>query len=449
MIPPLLALAFVLVALGAAMLGTRAAQRRFRWHPELSRKSIHVTMGVICLSFPWLFRESWPVWLLAGLAALGLGGIRVVPALHTRLGGVLGGVQRDSWGEVFFPTAVAFVFWLAHGQLLLFCVPVLILTLADACATIIGQRYGFSAYDTDDGRKSLEGSVAFFIVAFLSTHVALLLASNTGRLESLLIATVMGLILTLMEWIAWRGLDNLFIPLVSYVCLVRLSGLRPMDLAARLLVLGGLILGLTIWRRTTRLTPSAVIGSALVLYVTWAVGGWYWLIAPIGTALIYTLLCRDTAGAQRHTVHAIACVGGMGLCWLCHAQVLDTVNAIYAYGAGYAANLSMIAATRFADAAKARPLTRVLSGALLAGYVPLALPYWVVWHKNPHALILAAGALLIQLLALLTFAAWQPALREHPADPSRWMRQGILAGLASAGAFCLISMIEPWSKAFG
>src|SRR5688572_15413048 len=169
---PFVAIALVLAVLGGLMLAVRWAQRRFGLHAELSRKLVHVLMGLVCLTFPWLFREAWPVWTLAGMAVVGLGAIRLLPAIKSKLGQVLGGVERESWGELLFPLAVAFVFALSCGNTILFCVPVLILSLADAMAALIGRRYGFARYETDDGWKSLEGSAAFFLVAFLTTAIA-------------------------------------------------------------------------------------------------------------------------------------------------------------------------------------------------------------------------------------------------------------------------------------
>ncbi|MFA6563143.1 MAG: hypothetical protein WCV00_14630 [Verrucomicrobiia bacterium] len=447
MMPTPVAMGLVLAILGALMCAVGVAQRRWAWHPEVARKLVHVVMGLVCLSFPWLFRDIWPVWALAALAALMLGSVRFVPALKARLGGVLGGVERESWGELVFPLAVAFLFALARGDAVLFCVPVMILTLADMMAAVIGRRYGFARYETDEGWKSVEGSAAFFIVAFLAAHLTLLLGSNAGRWECVLIAAVMGLILTLMEAIAWRGLDNLFVPLASYVCLVRMLELTPLELGVRAAVLAGLVACLCWWRRTTRLTQSAVIGAALVLYVAWAVGGVHWLTAPLATAMVYSLLCRRLASApQRHTIHAIAAVGGVGLFWLCLSQVIGTVNTIYAYGVGYSANLGLIALASFADGKQGRALFAAVVKAVALGYVALAIPYLVVWRHNANLWPLTAWAFAILVSAVGAFALWQPSLRCCPADPPRWLRQGTIAALASAMAFGIITYLEPWSK---
>ncbi|MGB8356211.1 MAG: hypothetical protein WCD79_20100 [Chthoniobacteraceae bacterium] len=449
MIAPWPAIFLVLGTLACLVAIVRLVQSRFDWNPEISRKTVHMFMGLICLAFPWLFNEVWPVWILAGMAVAALGSIRLVSALRARFGSVLGGVQRKTWGELFFPVSVAFLFWLANGNTLLFRIPVLILAFADAVAALIGRRYGFAQYETDDGWKSIEGSASFFMAAFLSTHIPLLLFSNIGRLECLLTAIIVGFVLMLMEAIAWRGLDNLFVPLVCYVLLARLMGQTAYDLSMLLCVLLAIMPGLFLWRKARRLTQSALIGAALVLYVTWAVADWHWLIAPAMTACAYTLLClRPAATPQKHTVHAIACIGGLGLAWLCFSGHMETVNVVYCYGVGYGVHLGVIAFAHYANRTRPGSTAVALCKSALLGYLPLAVPYLVVWRKNTNLIPLASGAFLIVALSIAVFAAWQPQLRPCPSDAERWTRQGIIATVASVIAFDLIVHLEPWSNSF-
>lgn len=446
---PWLAMAAVLVLLSAAMLGVRWASRKFAWHPELSRKAIHVFMGLVCLTFPWVFLSSWPVWLLAGLSAAGLAAVRSIPALRARLGGVLGGVERQSWGELLYAPSVAFVFWLSRGDPLSYTVPVLVLALADAAGALIGRRYGFVRYETDDGVKSLEGSSGFFMTAFMATHIPLLLWTSVGRLESILISVVMGLLLMMIEAIAWRGLDNLFVPLVTYICWVRMLPLSALQLYGRLAVLVILLTLLSFWRRFTRFTQSAMIGATLVLYVSWAVGKNLWLIAPLSALFGYTLLCRGkVSNPKPHTVHTIAWIGGTGLCWLCLAEVTGTVNTIYAYGVGYACHLGMIALVYFADERRALSIPVASVKAAASGFIIPAIPGVITWRENPNVWTLTAWALLLIVTSVAVFGWVQPSLRKGPSDGGRWVRQGLIAAVASAIAFAIISIIEPWSTSF-
>ena len=56
----------VLAALAGAFVALRLLQAFAKPHPEVLRKLMHVFMGLIAASFPWLFDDAWPVLLLAG-----------------------------------------------------------------------------------------------------------------------------------------------------------------------------------------------------------------------------------------------------------------------------------------------------------------------------------------------------------------------------------------------
>src|SRR6185436_13798908 len=207
------------------------------------------------------------------------------------LGAVVGGVDRDSLGDIYFPISVAIIFIaanrtstsLAHGRIILFFVPILILTLADAIAALVGVAYGAHRYTGIAGQKSTEGSLAFFLVAFLTTHIPLLLLTTDhqmAREKVLLISLTIGFLVMLLEGIAWRGLDNLLVPLGAFLLLHAYLRLGAPAIALRLVVAlawVGLVLS---WRRRTSLNDAALLAAALVGYVASAIGGWQWVVPP-------------------------------------------------------------------------------------------------------------------------------------------------------------------------
>jgi phytol kinase len=217
----------------------------YRWSrpsdPELVRKLLHIGMGLVTLTLPWLFATNWPVLLLTGGFTLLLAALRFSRPLQRLLGGIIDGVSRRSMGEIYFPVAVGLLFLLSGGDPITFCIPVLILTLADASAALIGKRYGTLRYATSDGEKSVEGSIAFMIVALLSTQIPLLLFTDTGRVESVIIALTLSLLVMLLEAIAWRGLDNLFVPLGAFLLLRSFLTMDASALTARLAIAVGLV----------------------------------------------------------------------------------------------------------------------------------------------------------------------------------------------------------------
>src|SRR5262245_34698322 len=167
------------------MAGLRLYQRFYSPHPELVRKLLHMGMGLATLSLPWLFDRAWPVLLLAGISIVALVSLRLVASLKSGLGNVVAGVARASLGEIYFPLAVTVLLLLYlyvdtanPARLILYCVPILLLTLADAAAALIGVAYGRLHYHTTDGQKSAEGSLAFFLCAFLVVHIPVLLFTS-------------------------------------------------------------------------------------------------------------------------------------------------------------------------------------------------------------------------------------------------------------------------------
>lgn len=209
--------------------------------PETTRKLFHLSGGLTTLALPWMFADVWPVLLLTAITVPALLTLKHVRRLRDSLGDVLYGVSRPSLGEVYFPLSACLLFVLAHDQPLLYIVPLLVLTLADPAAAIVGSRFGSLQYVTRDGHKSLEGSLAFFVVALLCTAGALLLAGPTPDVVVPGVALTLALLLTLVEAISWRGLDNLLIPLTGFVFLQSLlaSNLTAL-LVSVLLIAGGL-----------------------------------------------------------------------------------------------------------------------------------------------------------------------------------------------------------------
>lgn len=209
--------------------------------PETTRKLLHTGSGLLTLSFPFLFHEVWPVVLLTGASALIVSAARFVPAVRARFGGVASRVDRTTFGEIYFPLAVALLFMLTFGRdPLLFVIPVLVLTLADTASAVIGTRHGRTRYS--GGRKSLEGSAAFAIVAFLSVVAPLLAWSAASLAKSVLVAATLALLVMLLEGSVSRGRDNLVVPLGSYFLLTGLLELDAAALLARLAVTVALVI---------------------------------------------------------------------------------------------------------------------------------------------------------------------------------------------------------------
>lgn len=225
MLRDLLVIGSILCASRAALWCVCQIDRRAGGGAELARKMLHVAMGLILCPLPWLFDRPGPVAALCGVYVALLVARRFLVALDNHVGAVIDGVGRKSLGEFLFPISVALLFWLARGDRVAYLAPMLILTLADAAAAVIGRRYGLCRYATPGGRKSVEGSMAFAIVAFATTHLTLLLLADAGRVESVLIATTVALMLAVVEAMSSGGWDNLLVPAGAFVLVKCLAGM--------------------------------------------------------------------------------------------------------------------------------------------------------------------------------------------------------------------------------
>ena len=227
LINPWLGVGMILLIFCGLLLLLRWCKERFTLKAEYLRKLMHVAMAVATLSFPWLFDTAWPVLLLAGLTIPALLGLRYIHWLRREIGCVLHDVQRnESFGELYFPLGILSLYLLARHEPLLYVIPLLTLALADASAALVGQRYGRYEYQFFGNRRSIEGSLAFFVMALLPTLALLFSAGRFGLGETFVIAGLYAWMMTLAEACSWNGLDNLLIPVVGFV-LIKLLLLVP------------------------------------------------------------------------------------------------------------------------------------------------------------------------------------------------------------------------------
>ncbi|MEM1026620.1 MAG: hypothetical protein AAGJ38_00890 [Planctomycetota bacterium] len=436
----------VLAELGVVVLVLKHLQRRGRLGPELIRKLLHVVMGLTVVSFPWLFESVWPVVLLSVLATATMSAVRWVPALGSVMGGVIAGVGRVSLGEIYFPIAVGALWLLSRGDALLFSIPILVLTLADATAALVGVRYGQTRYRTLDGAKSAEGSIAFFAVAFLSVHIPVLLAGMTGRAEALLLATIVGLLVMLIESIAWRGLDNLFVPLGTYAFLMLYLEADAFALlwrCAAIVVLLGFAL---IWRRRTSMDDSALLAGALFAYAALLLGGPWWLWPPLVQFAVHTFAFPRQCSQPVHSVGSMIVHTAPGLTILLAHTRIPWEGWLWVYAALFVAQLSIVGVSYRLQGVRPAWIAHVLAAAPIAAVAWLVIGLPVAAGRSGSVptdkiLLLLAGTFVAVLVAALGFARRIPTLYEPGADIIPVHRTGIALTLVAGGAVGALAVV--------
>lgn len=422
-------LALLALALVVAMLGVlRAWQVLAQPDPELVRKFFHLAGGLFGLSLPLLFREIAPVLALAAATTGLFVALRTVPALRNGPGQVLAGVKRKTIGEFCFIASFCLLFWLAKGDELLYGVPLLVLAVADTFAALVGAEYGKKRFRTWEGRKSLEGSAAFFLAAFFCVHVPVLLYTDTPRLESLMIAVNLALMVMMAEAAAWWGLDNLIIPLFSFALLKMFLPMDAVQLAQHLAFLLSISLFIRIWRHRTTLADDALFGVSLWGYVVWALADWRWVVPPFLVILTYTAVTRRTphhhVRAFNFPVALANIVAGLG--WLLLFRASGQSDYFYPFAAAFAANLAIIALVRHRHAEPESRLSAAVLGASAKGAALLVPSIALVDGFGPATAVNLIACTVAVVLAVAMFASVQPSLHAYPVDTDRWLRQAVI-----------------------
>ena len=298
----------VLLLLGGVILIAKRFSKRLT--PEGSRKTIHVTMGCAALALPFIVQYRLTVVFLGAVAIAFLMFLRIHKGLRTGVGTALLGIQRKSLGDIYFVVAIVIVFAL-HKSTFEYIVPIAILTFADSVAALIGVNYGrYNMAEHDqEAFKSREGSVMFFIVAFMCTLVPLQLMTEIGRAEVLAISFLIGFLAAIIEAVSRHGNDNLLLPLLTYSFL-RYNIEQPINtLLLNFGVMIFLVIIILLIYKLTSLTSLSVAYSLLVGYVVMVLGGFAWLLPALMLFLTFGILpmMKSEEKQVAHSYKAIEC----------------------------------------------------------------------------------------------------------------------------------------------
>ena len=182
---------------------------------ELRRKSFHILTGLASLTFPVFLDEPWKVIVAMSLAVGWMMTVRRAPKVRQFFGGVLHDADRVSHGELYFAVAIGALLLAADGNVVLYVVPVLILTLADAIAAIVGRMYPLLPLGGPARGKTTTGSAAFFLTALIVTWSALLGYTDLSVAASLGASVTIASATCFAEAISTKGFDNLAVPTVA------------------------------------------------------------------------------------------------------------------------------------------------------------------------------------------------------------------------------------------
>jgi phytol kinase len=387
----------------ALLLGIMAGVKalgRFGSGSETQRKLIHVATGLFAIGLPFIFHERWPIAVLLALALVVMVLLRTPNRAMAGLGSTLHGVKRESHGEIYLVLAVGFLAFRVEQGLVFYVLPLLVLTLADAAAALVGVSYGRRKLQVEEGTKSVEGVVAFFTTTWLIAMIALLLMTDAPRLSVVLLSLMIAAFGAIVEVNSWRGLDNLFIPVGLHLFLVSHLDSPPihlMVLAAGFLATVALILLIA---PRVKVSPHAAKAATVLIFLVCSVTAPHNAILPVAAIVAHLAASRNRPCRSRHPdLDLLGVVAGVSLLWLFVGEQFG-VTAINMFNFTFAVGAAVL-------------LT-------LAGRT------WPIWVTVP--LIAAVAAM------FLIVAQWNPAPAQWHGSLWLWMAVAMGAALAFASA---------------
>ncbi len=254
--------------------------------PEFSRKFAHICGGIITLFFPYFFCS----WLYPLILCISFFFILIISKRFSLLSSVHG-VDRESVGQYLFPIAI-FLVYILSSEKSFFVISILVLTFSDSLSALIGKKYGSIVIQVRGATKSLEGSISFIIVTFLVVLIPLLLMTDISKVNTLLIALVVAIVVCGAELISFYGEDNLIIPLSSLFIINKMASNTEF---ANLLLISYLFISvlmvLSIYIPVRKFKEASLISIMLIYFLMLTVCDIKWTVVySIFNILIVILL---------------------------------------------------------------------------------------------------------------------------------------------------------------
>ena len=404
----------------------RAAARRVGLDAEVQRKLVHVGLGLYCLTFPVLFQAPWQVTTLCAAAIVLLLVLRRRAHAEAGLGQALHAVGRQSYGDVLFAISVAILFYRSVHEPVLYVLPIAVMTLSDAAAALVGSRYGRSFFHVEAGRKSWEGVTLFFLTAWLTAMVLLLLMSDVPRLNVVLIGLYVAVIGAMIEADSWRGLDNLFVPVALHILLGVTLFASPMRILDLSLMLGLTLVAVFGMAHRLGLDGHVARAAALAFFVMWVTAGLVNLVFPVALFVAAVLVerRRPSTGRYQH-LDTLFSIIGVALFWLVMGESLG-FNAIHLYSLTFAAAGAVLLSLVLGE----RPVVLTLGVAAVFAALQGRVWGWGPVAAIDEAYVLATAAVIL-VCAAATFR-WRRVFDSHRS--AKVFGTGLIAATAAAPA---------------
>jgi dolichol kinase len=214
------------------LFGVEALGRRVRWQQSVTRKLVHIGAGLWVWAIVALF-DHWYIGVIPFATFVPLNYVFYRQRSFAAVDG-----SKSTPGTVYFAASITILFILLwrtggardHGPIAV--AATMAMTVGDAFASLIGERWGARQYAAWGHIRSLEGTVAMAVSSLACIAATLLwlpgssLSPNSVRwtFEQVLFLTfIASLVATAAEALSPAGTDNLSVPLLSALVLYALG----------------------------------------------------------------------------------------------------------------------------------------------------------------------------------------------------------------------------------
>ena len=325
------------------------ARKYLHWPQEVTRKMVHISVGILLLSTPLLLETALPLLTIAAFFTV----FNFIAIKQNLLPGIH--IDRNNYGTVYYALSffiLIFLFW--DGYKIVIIASMMVMAVGDAMAAIIAKKVRRPhIYHLVHDPKSREGSFSMFLVSVLVILITFLLyPASLGNhdfsvLQMLVFSILTAVVATAAEALGDHGNDNLTVPLLSAVVLYFLLSQEVSQQYQ--FILGMILGGVTIFLsyRAKLLTASGAVSAFLLATIIFGFGGWKWTLPILTFFVSSSLLSKvgkfkfDTLfekGSRRDHVQVLANGGIAGFCMILEVFIPSPINYLAYLGALAAAN---------------------------------------------------------------------------------------------------------------
>ena len=194
-------------------------------YPEVSRKVLHIMVGNVAFILPIFITREIMAFIAAGPFIF----FTFLMSPYTPIKSIRGKTSTagHGMGLVYYSITWTILAYLFFDNMVVIAIGIFAMSYGDGFASVIGQRFGKKKFNIFGDKKSYAGSAAMLIFTFIMMIVALLYYNISITLYILLVLAFIALLVTIVEALTPRGIDNLTVPFVAVFLywLILLSGI--------------------------------------------------------------------------------------------------------------------------------------------------------------------------------------------------------------------------------